>query len=291
MRPSLILRSAPRTALLALCFSLLSAAVGTWVGHAQADPCPNGPPNPPNQYFFAQGDQVYVEVSVLFDQFQQPVRSQILSGFASWTEANRTNNSRVTFTPVPPSGAPQGASIVHVALEVLRNNDGTVNTTTVARINPVRFHPTTGAIQEATIFFNLGATASDNPSSPFFNTSYYRQDLPGFDTVFKKQTEHETGHLLRLGDTVNQVPGTSVMNRAVDDCPNDNCNAQANGVQPCDSRAVSNAYPAPRAGGGSPGPVYPQYHISYENGGGTYVVYCRDYYNGPEYAYTDCWFP
>ncbi len=222
-------------------FLILSSTVfGLRLVIAQTNPCAGAGARVEAQpERFRQGDTVYVEMDTRFDQ---NVRSQVVSGFASWNIANQSNNSRIRYeVNGRPANAPPDASQINVTFGTLYEN-GVVDTRTVA-IFEVNQHNPDGSLRQATLIFNTAATVADNSTSPYYNPA-----LPGYDSIFRKMTEHETGHGQGLDHPTNQQPGQSVMNEAVDNCPNDNCNnLPSNGVQPCDNNAVNQVpgYPTP----------------------------------------------
>jgi hypothetical protein len=124
---------------------------------------------------------------------------------------------------------PGQINVVHILNTTLTNPDGSVNTSTAARTVYNRFDNTTNTAYDVTIFFNTGGTLS-NPADPN-SGPFYNPALPGYDSIFQKETEHETGHGMGLADVDPncQQSGQSVMNRSVADCPNDNC-----GMSPLD---------------------------------------------------------
>lgn len=230
---------------------------------------------------FPKDSTVYVDIDLRI--WNTPQYNQIVAGLSSWNGSNQINGSGITYNL---NGVPTGPgqyNILHVLNTTLYLQDGvTVDTATVARMSPGVVNSTTGTMSEATIFFNTGgARASVDPSSPMYNQPYFQPGQPGYDTVFRKNTEHETGHAEGLCHPLrkNQVAGQSVMNQAVANCPNDNCNRQPVGVQPCDTNAVRTVTtyqptptptptPAPVTGGG--GLTYCEMYPSSCSGGGYY---------------------
>ena len=225
--------------LLFFCLALSFVSVKIWLTSAQTNP--NCAKFEPIKKGWGQGDTVYV---VLASNLPSAARPQIISGFQSWNTANQINNSRITYKFDPP---PAGAKTLHVSWRALAPS-------TVAHFTPVNWNTTTNVLTSANLEFNSAAKVIDSnlnvTTRPWFDPS-----LPGYNTAFKKNTEHEVGHGQRLQHPDSQQPGKSVMNSAVVDCPNDMCNEMpSNGVQPCDNDAVNQAYPtAPGTGGGGSG--------------------------------------
>jgi hypothetical protein len=175
---------------------------------------------------WARGDTVYV---IIASNFPAGVVPQIIAGFQSWNSANPINNSRVTFRFDAP---PSGAKTVHVSYRVL-------NPATEGHWTPVNWDPATGVLISGNIEINSAARVVDRELNltdrPWFDPS-----LPGYDTVFKKVTEHEIGHGFRLNHPLEQQAGMSVMNSDELDCPNDMCNEHpSDGVQPCDNNSIN----------------------------------------------------
>jgi hypothetical protein len=60
--------------------------------------------------------------------------------------------------------------------------------------------------------------ALEDPLNPGTSGPYFDQNLEGYDSIFKKVMEHETGHNLGLGHVASEnceQNGASVMNRAI----------------------------------------------------------------------------
>jgi hypothetical protein len=277
-----------------LCFSLvIMTVISTEMAYAQC-PSPKSTGCSSNNLAFPLGQRVYVDIDFRLTQAQQ---SQIRAGLDSWNDANVRNGSGVVFDYGGVPTEPGSVNVLHITSGTLTNNDGSVNTTTVAQINYNRLNDAAGEAYDATITFNTGgATASDDPNSPFYNQPYYNQNASGYNTVFTKKTMHEVGHGMGLCDVpvAQQQAGQSVMNTSRDDCPNDNCGIQPLTVQDCDENAVSdvpNYQPLPTptptntgGGGMSYCEMYPSscYGGGYGGGyggygGGCYDVYEKDY--------------
>lgn len=110
-------RSAKPYLLSLFLFLILSSAVfGLRLVIAQTNPCAGAGASVDAQpERFRQGDTVYVEMDTRFDQ---NVRSQVVSGFASWNIANQSNNSRIRYeVNGRPANAPPDASQINVTLE------------------------------------------------------------------------------------------------------------------------------------------------------------------------------
>lgn len=229
-------RNSSYNILLAISLLLLFVVSSLSWGYAQSgSPCPTVDPSLPR---FQRGDRVYVDIG---GQIPPQIQSQIRSGFESWNTANNNfNNSRVTFILNQPlNGVPPGSSIIHAVIQPIFNSNGSPDYLTIARLKPVNFDPATNILREATIIFNSQARVVDQ-NLQITSAPYYNPALSGYDTIFKKITEHETGHGLGLGHPDDQQPGASVMNSAELNCQNDRCNEQpSNGIQPCDNGAVN----------------------------------------------------
>lgn len=135
-------------------------------------------------------------------------------------------------------------NILHVLNTTLYLEDGvTVDTNATAVMVPNNISvKEAGVLSDATIFFNTGgATASDDPTSPMYNQPYFQPGKLGYDTIFRKLTEHETGHAEGLCHIprADQVDNQLVMNDPRENCPNDICKHQPIEVQSCDTNAVS----------------------------------------------------
>ena len=258
---------------LMLLLASVALVAGSLVTFGQcSSPCPlpkSQDPNASNQWAFPQGT-VYIDIDVTVRGTDE--ERQIKAGLQSWNQQNQTNGSSVYFdTTTDPWSLPPGQiNILHILNTTLTNPDGSVNTGTAARTVYNRVDSTTNTAYDVTIFFNTGGTLS-NPADPN-SGPFYNPNLPGYDSIFQKETEHETGHGLGLSDVDPncQQSGQSVMNNSVANCPNDNCGAKPLTVSTCDSNAVSQV------------PNYqPQiiYQPDYQPGGG------GDYY--PYYYYGD----
>lgn len=224
---------------------------------------------------------MYVEMDTSFDD---NIRNQVTRGFSDWTTANQNNLSQIRYQ-MGAVGAPQNNNQINVVWGTLSNNDGSVDTDTVAKILVNARHPD-GTIRVATIIFNRGATATGQAGG----SPYYDPSLPGYDSVFLKKTRHEVGHGQNINHPTEPQPRGSVMNQSAD-CANDNCNEQPtaeDGIQPCDNSAVDNAYPLivpppPDDGGGGGQPPCAQHwgmNPVYDNEG-TVIGY--------EWMYYGCW--
>lgn len=224
--------------LLLLCLVLPFVSAKLWSTFAQSDPhCARFDPN---KMGWAQDDTVYVTIA---SNFPPEVVPQIVSGFESWNTANRTNNAGVTFKFDAP---PAGAKTIHVSYRPL-------DPATEGHWTPIDWDPSTNILISANLEINSEARVVDSnlnlTDRPWFDPS-----LPGYDTAFKKVTEHEIGHGLRLNHPLDQQPRMSVMNTDEIDCPNDMCNEHpSDGVQPCDNAAINQAYPTPDGTGGGGG--------------------------------------
>jgi hypothetical protein len=298
------------------------SVIGT--GYAQSSPCPpTGGPQPSGSPAFAPNDTVYVTI----DPNSNPAINdfelqQIVRGLNSWSAANAQNGSGVTFTTNP---QPSEFSTSLLVRNGTPSNPAAVASFTRRAIN------SNNNITAATITLNVAGGLADpnNPSSG----PYYDPNAPnppgsntnGYGTVFQKEVEHEIGHGMGLTDA-SGTDHESVMNQAVANCPNDQCNAKPTDVSPCDSSVVSqepvyNPNPTP-----SPSPVpscsvdycvtagdccdgltcnggqcvencYGCYYCTGCGGGYSYCEYkCQDYYTCVDggdgwqcqYAGTDC---
>ncbi len=257
-------------------FSIAVITANTWSVFGQCSSCPvakANDPNATNQLAFPPGD-VYVDIDVRIQGTDEA--RQIIAGIGSWNQRNQANGSGVNFIIGPP---PQTGTynVLHATNTTLTNPNGSVNHTTVARTVPNRFDNATSTLNDATIYFNTGGALAD-PDHPDTSGPYYDPTQSGYDSIFQKETEHETGHDMGLSDVdpTCQQSGQSVMNHAiVPGCPNDNCGAKPLTVSQCDSDAVStvpNYQPQPN-GGGNPPPTYGGNYDSGGGGGG-----CTDYY-------------
>lgn len=181
---------------------------------------------------------MYIDISV--ELRGTSIESQIISGLNSWTYANTHNNtSGVTFnTTTPAWDSPQGSTIVHFVYQPILNEFGNVDRFVVANFQPVRVEG--NVIREATVTFN-----SEAPANPYDITSgpYFDPSLPGYTSVFKKVTRHETGHGMGLDHPTSSEAGQSVMNSSIIDCPNDNCNFQPDDITICDNSTVNDELP------------------------------------------------
>jgi len=214
------------------CLACILIFAGTLLVRAQ---CPEetGAPN------FVEGETYYVDIDVRFRN--TPQGAQVRQAFEQWTQNNTfSNRSNITFQIITSwSQVPQGANLIHVSEEAFVDRFGAPNTSTAARLNPVRVEGT--FLREATIFFNTSAETdpSDPSTGPFYDPT-----ASGYDTVFKKATMHEIGHGMGLDHPSNQVSGGSVMNGR-SNCPNDNCNFLPSSIKDCDNRVVDSVYAPP----------------------------------------------
>jgi hypothetical protein len=240
--------------------------INTEIAYTQQCPSPKSTGCGADNLAFPLGQRVYVDIDFRLTQAQQ---NQIRAGLDSWNDANVRNGSGVVFDYGGVPTGPESVNVLHITSGALINVFGAVDTTTIAQINFNRVNNTAGEVYDATLIFNTGnATASDDPNSRFYRQPYYDPNTAGYDTVFQKNTVHEVGHGMGLCDVpfTDQQAGQSVMNTGRDDCPNDRCNHQPVGVQPCDEDAVSdvpNYQPLP-----TPTPV---------NTGGGSMSYCEMY--------------
>jgi hypothetical protein len=154
-----------------------------------------------------------------------------------------------------------------------------------------------GKIDDATIYFNTAATASDDPNSPMYNQPYFQEGTPGsamaaaYNTIYEKITKHELGHTLGLCDLYRefQVPLQTIMNSATENCPNDVCNHQPLEIQSCDNKAISESYfyhvfpPPPPPAYPTPTPTPFYWGGGGTGGGGGFGVYCYDVYEASYY--------
>ncbi|TMP99909.1 MAG: hypothetical protein E6L09_08155 [Verrucomicrobia bacterium] len=200
------------------------------MAHAQSSPCQGTPP-PVNtgQIIFKPGANVFVMYDTSLSQTQV---DQSKAGMASWNSANVQNGTGVHFQD---NNSYADASIL-VSYGTRGNPDEIAWSTFSAGPD--------GFIETMTITFNSVTTVNSSSTDPYLDPT-----KPGYDTVFQKNWQHETGHGMGLGDAPKpQTAGNSVMNNALDNCPNDNCGNQPLSVTPCDSSVVQKvpAYqPAP----------------------------------------------
>jgi len=187
--------------------------------------------------FFRQGDTVYVVIESSINA--QGQIDQIWRGLNSWS-----NVAGIQFTPGPPP-VPHSSS------------DPTIIYFQNANLGRVPYASTSyggthgdGSLANATITFNTSARTGETASSPN-DGPFYNPSLPGYDTIFQKETEHEIGHPMGLGDALG-INGETVMNRSAYDCPNDNCGMKPVEVTPCDKSAAGEVQrvPPPDPGGG-----------------------------------------
>ena len=282
----------------------VALAAGSLVTFAQcSSPCPlprAQDPNATNQYAFPQGT-VYVDIDVTVRGTDEG--RQIIAGLQSWNQQNQNNGSGVYFdTTTDPWTVPGQINIVHILNTTLTNPDGSVNTRTVGRTVFNRVDSASNTAYDVTIFFNTGGALS-NPDDPN-SGPFYDSRLPGYDSIFQKETEHETGHGMGLSDVDPncQQSGQSVMNHSVyPNCANDSCGAKPLTVSDCDSNAVSqvpNYQPPPvlyqrdyQSGGGDQTPFYyygdsctPYYWVWYESYDGG-----KTWYETGQTEYAGCW--
>ncbi len=142
-----------------------------------------------------------------------------------------SNTSGVHYdTTTPPSARPATYNQINVTFGVLYNSDGSINYNANSTIAP---GPNQPGHQQATIIFNtesrIGSVAT---GELFFNPSQ-----PGYAAIYRKLTEHETGHGQGLDHPTDQQAGQSVMNVS-GDCVNDVCGQMPDGIQPCDNASV-----------------------------------------------------
>jgi hypothetical protein len=269
------LRAVVRQFLMLLLASVALVA-GSLVTFGQCtSPCPvpkSQDPNATNQYAFPQGT-IYIDIDVRIRGTDE--ERQIKAGLQSWNQQNQANGSGVYFdTATDPWSVPGQINVLHILNTTLTNPDGSVNTSTAARTVYNRVDNTTNTAYDVTIFFNTGGTLS-NPADPN-SGPFYNPALPGYDSIFQNETEHETGHGMGLADVDPncQQSGQSVMNRAVANCPNDNCGSKPLNVSTCDSNAVS------QVPNYQPPPVL--YYQRYQKGGDQVPFYyydtCTPYY-------------
>jgi hypothetical protein len=259
--------------MLATCFATDSV-------RAQSSPCSGTPPPTETSHpIFKKGANVFVMYDGSLSQTQI---DQAKDGFESWNAANVQNGSGIHFQDQ--NGTADASILI---------TNGTLASSTVSGES---FQAgADGYIQTMTIIFNTGAaTVSATSNDPYFDPTKL-----GYDTVFRKNAEHGIGHGMGLSDaTLPQTPGDTVMNNAVDNCPNDNCGNEPVAVTPCDSSVVQHepAYaPSP-----SPTPVATPpdgnggcndcYYYPYNGGGYSYCSYnCTDYYTCASYGdKTEC---
>lgn len=207
----------------------------------------------PDHHKFRQGDTVHV----IFDNLPSGQQTQVERALASWNLANSQNGSSVTFDEMgpPPEGDP-GYTFLHFQSGTLYNPDGTVATNFAASFHASNTYPD-GTVQSATITFNTNGALA-NPGDPALGIPpgtdpFYDPTKSGYDTIFQKESEHEMGHPLGLGDT-NGAAGASIMNSDTFNCPNDNCGRKPVGVTPCDGDVSGQFYSGgttpPVSGGG-----------------------------------------
>jgi hypothetical protein len=172
--------------------------------HAQA-PCNPATKPPvrspdPTRPFFRQNDNVYVVIETSITA--QTQIDQIWRGLASWT-----NVAGIQFThgppPVPLSAQP-APTIIY-----FENRD--LGRIPYAATVYGGTHPD-GSLATATFTFNTGGRTAETPGGPN-DGPFYNPSLAGYDTIFQKQTEHEIGHPMGLGDAIG-TNRESVMNRS-----------------------------------------------------------------------------
>ena len=240
-----------RTRLVALVFACLILTLlyaGALPAGAQTPPCTQPPPDDPHPRI-ARYDTVYVTFDSSVSDPQQ--RQQILQGMNAWTQANLENGSGIAFVQGPPPSYlsdPTTALFQNMTVSRTVNGVTTVATdvTAITSYGPAR---SDGSLRSFTVTFNDGALADPGdpsqgiPADPS-KGPYYNPSLPGYDTVYRKKTQHELGHPLGAGDIPGaETPGGSVMNGPVRNCPNDNCGHQPLDITPCDKQTVADTYP------------------------------------------------
>ena len=133
-----------------------------------------------------------VTVYYTLSGFNSTQTSQFSTAISAWDSANQTNNSRVKFVLGPPPGG---------GFYTLSIRTGTVGGGGPA--DTVK-NTQTGAIDNATINFNLSATVPlTSPPKLVFDPS-----VSGYSTIFEKVLLHELGHTMGLKD-VPVAPGMS----------------------------------------------------------------------------------
>ena len=220
-----------------------------------ATPCATPPVDTSHALFRAGGTiRVYFDSSITTDQ-----RNQIMAGLSSWNDRNERNASGVYFQDHDVPGEMGVDGVVTFTNGALA--PGVVSRETYDSTNP------DGTISSMTITFNTQAATVTGMAG---GAPYYDPTQPGYDTVFRKNTEHGIGHGMGLNDMPRpQTAGASVMNNAVPNCPNDNCGNEPVGVTQCDGDRVSevpNYAPPPILPGGGGGDI------------GTCNSYCGGYY-------------
>jgi hypothetical protein len=249
-------------------------------------PCAT-PPVDTSHAVFRAGGTIWAQFDSTITADQ---RNQIRAGLSSWNDRNQANGSGVFFQDhdVPGEMGVDG---------VVTFTNGTLAPGMISGETYDSTHPD-GTIASMTITFNTqGATVTGVAGA----APYYNPTLAGYDSIFRKNTEHGIGHPMGLNDMPRpQTAGASVMNNAVPNCPNDNCGNEPVGVTPCDGAAVSQVpYYAPPlipppGGGGDSGtcnsycggyyqPCTPYYWYYYESwdGGETWGLV--------DISYAGCW--
>lgn len=201
----------------------------------------------PSRPFFRQNDIVYVMINSNITS--QAQKDQIGRGLTSWGNVDtQPGGSGVTFVigPPPANGPFPGDNLP----TVIYFENGNLGRIPYASTVYGGTHAD-GSLATATITFNTSARtaelASDPTDGPFYDSS-----KPGYDTVFQKETEHEIGHPMGLGDATGTNQET-VMNRSAFDCPNDACGIKPTEVSPCDKAAASEVSRPPDPGNGPGG--------------------------------------
>jgi hypothetical protein len=152
--------------------------------------------------------------------------SQIIAALEVWNQVNQQLGVPVHFdTTTNPWSVPGQINLIHVWNTTLYDEEGNVDHWTTAQTVPNRYDTSTNTHYDVTVYFNTGGALED-PLNPGTSGPYFDQNLEGYDSIFKKVMEHETGHNLGLGHVASEnceQNGASVMNRAMPLCPNDRC--------------------------------------------------------------------
>jgi hypothetical protein len=234
-----MLRRACLWLLLSVCLVLALGFLTTAKVYAQAI---NGcPPFEAIRAHWAPYDLVYVTLASNIDP--NTIVPQIVSGFQSWTSANQTNNSRVTFTFAslyPPACAKR----MHVSYRPILDSNGNVDHQAVAMWSASNWNTSNNILLAGTVILNSDAHVYDENGNDT-GSPWYDPSLPGYDTIFAKEIRHETGHSLALGHPDIELLGASVMNSTPWNCPNDGCGWKPSNITTCDNNAINSGYPTP----------------------------------------------
>jgi len=201
----------------------------------------------PTRPVFRQNDIVYVMINSNITS--QTQKDQIARGLTSWQNVDtQSGGSGVTFVvgPPPANGPFPGDNLP----TVIYFQNGNLGREPYASTVYGGTHAD-GSLATATITFNTSARSAELASDPN-DGPFYDSSKPGYDTIFQKETEHEIGHPMGLGDA-NGTNHETVMNRSSFDCPNDSCGMKPTEVSPCDKEAAAQVSRPPDPGDGGSG--------------------------------------